>query len=118
MRFLLVLMCLISFNSFASADYSCTFRNYKLEIDMTNDESTGLFVIERWRYETLYVGYVGFIERKNKISNFYFYGNEGEIILTFKNSELLNEKDKLSASIEAQLEGFYFVDKFYCYKRK
>lgn len=111
-----IILCLISFQTFASADYHCTVRNYNLDLDMTNDYSTGLFIIERYRYETLYVGYVGFIKRNSKTTDFYFYGNYGENILTFKNEDLKNEPNKMNGKIEAELEGFYFIDKFICTK--
>lgn len=117
MKVLVLLTILFAFNSFASSDYHCEFRNYILDLDMTNDRSTGLFIKERWRYETLYVGYVGFIKRNSKTSDFHFYGNSGEHILTFKNSDLESEPNKMYGRIEAELEGFYIVDKFTCTKK-
>tara|TARA_B100001971_G_scaffold84647_1_gene78123 strand:- start:230388 stop:230738 length:351 start_codon:yes stop_codon:yes gene_type:complete len=116
MKIILILLSLFTVTSYA-ADYTCKFRNYTLDLDMTNDRSTGLFIIERYRYETLYVGYVGHIERKANTSDFYFYGNNGENILSFKNSDLKNEPSRMSGRYEGTLEGFYLVDKFNCTKR-
>jgi hypothetical protein len=115
MKIIMIIMLLMNF-AFASSDYTCQVRNYILDLDMTNDRSTGLFIIERWRYETLYVGYVGFIKRNSKTSDFHFYGNNGETILTFKNSDLESEPDRMQGRIETELEGFYIVDKFNCIK--
>lgn len=102
--------------AYASADYTCQFRNYILDLDMTNDRSTGLFIIERWRYETLYVGYVGWINRESKTSDFHFYGNSGEHILTFRNSDLESEPATMKGRIETELQGYYMVDTFTCKK--
>lgn len=111
-------LCLffISINLFASSDYICSFRNYRLDLDMTNDESTGLFITERFHYNTLYVGYVGFINRKAQTTDFHFYGND-EYILTFKNNDLSNEPEQIKGRFEGTLEGFYMVDRFSCKKR-
>lgn len=116
MKILLVLGILLSFNAL-SADYKCSFRNYTLDLDMTNDRSTGLFIIERNRYETLYVGYAGHIQRNSKTSDFYFYGNNGENILTFNNTDLANSPTKMYGRYEGTLEGFYLVDRFTCTKK-
>jgi hypothetical protein len=113
--FLLTLF--LSLSSFASTDYSCSFRNYRLDLDMTNDQSTGLFLHDSWRYETLYVGYVGAIERSGRYSNFFFYGNEGEMRLQFLNTELAAQSDSLNVEFEGQLQGFYFLERFSCRKR-
>ena len=117
MKAIILLTALFTFNSFASSNYQCSFRNYILDLDMTNDRSTGLFIKERYRYETLYVGYAGSIQRNANTSDFYFYGQSGEHILTFKNSDLKNEPAQMKGRIEATLEGFYIVDTFTCYKR-
>lgn len=116
MKILLIIVTLLSINAFAD-DYTCTFRNYTLDLDMTNDRSTGLFIIERYRYETLYVGYVGHIQRNRKTSDFYFYGRNGENILTFNNSDLQNEPQRMHGRYEGTLEGFYLVDNFTCTKK-
>lgn len=116
MKIIILLTTLIALNSFA-ADYSCQFRNYTLELDMTNDRSTGLFIIERNRYETLYVGYAGFIKRNRNTSDFYFYGNNGENILSFNNSDLESEPRKMYGRYEGTLQGIYLVDRFSCTKR-
>lgn len=117
MKFIAFILFFLSFNTFASAQYKCSFRNYTLDLDMTNDRSTGLFIIEKYRYETLYSGYVGSIQRKSKTSDFHFYGSSGEHILTFRNSDLKEEPSSLEGRIEATLEGFYIVDRFECKKR-
>ena len=116
MKMIFLVISLFISSAFASSDYTCKFRNYILDLDMTNDRSTGLFIIERWRYETLYVGYVGHINRKQKTSDFHFYGRGGEYILTFNNKDLNTEPNIMYGRIEAELEGFYIVDRFKCTK--
>jgi len=117
MKYLFILSTLFTLQAFASSDYKCNFRNYTLDLQMTNDRSTGLFIIERYRYETLYNGYVGSIERRTNKTDFIFYGRSGEIILTFNTPDLLNEPARMRGRIEADLEGFYIVDNFICTKR-
>lgn len=114
---ILLITLLTSTISFASEDYHCSFRNYNIDIFLTNDESTSMFITNRFTYDTIYVGYVGWIERKAKKTNFHFYGNSGEITLTFKNEDLTNEPDRLSGAVDADLEGFWIVDQFKCQKR-
>lgn len=117
MKILLLLLTIVSFNIFAASDYDCQFRGYRLDLDMTNDYSTGIFIIDRFNYDTLYVGYVGFIERKSKTTDFTFYGNYGEHILSFNNTDLASEPERMKGWYEGDLRGFYIVDKFECVKR-
>jgi hypothetical protein len=112
----LILCCslLLSLNSFADYDYHCQFRRYAIDLHMTNDRSTGMIIRETWRRETLYNGYVGSIQRNGGTTDFVFYGQDGEIILTFRTSDIERGVNQLTARIEAELEGFYMVDRLQC----
>jgi hypothetical protein len=117
MKTLLLLFIMIPVQLLASADYNCQVRSYNLHIDMTNDRSTHVWVINRWNYNTVYQGYVGFIERKANNTTFYFYGNYEPIKLTFKNEDLQNEPQTMRGRIDTMLEGFIVYDNFDCKKR-
>lgn len=111
---LFILLFAISFNTAASEDYNCATRQYNLDIFLTNDRSTSMFIIDRFNYNTVYVGYVGFIERKEKISKFHFYGRSGPIVLSFSNNDLNQMPDKMNGFIDAELGGFIVYENLKC----
>jgi len=113
----LILLLFVPFQVYASADYHCQVRSYDLDIDMTNDKSTHVWITNRYDYNVLYQGYVGSIERGNKVTSFTFYGNSEPTILSFPNTELESEPQKLTGHIDAMLEGFLIVDYFACSKK-
>lgn len=110
-------LLLFTSSVFAGTDYRCSVRNYNIDLELSNDRSTNIFITDRWRHETLHVGYAGSIERGNRVTSFYFYGQSEPTILSFLNKEIQDKPETLRAHIEAQLEGFYFTDYFTCTKK-
>lgn len=116
MKLLFILLVLTS-SAFAGTDYHCQVRNYIIDLELSNDRSTGVFITNRWNHDTLHVGYAGSIERGKRVTSFYFYGRGEPTILSFLNEEIKKKPNKLKAHIEAGLEGFYFTDYFTCTKK-
>lgn len=114
---IILLLFTASLASARSTNYHCQVRQYNLDIDMTGDRSTGLFIIDRYNYNTEYVGYAGSIERGNRVTTFYFYGNEGPIKLSFLNKDIQDQPSKIKGHIDAMLGGFLIVDYFNCKER-
>lgn len=118
MRIFICFLMLFSTLSYGrSTDYQCIVRDYTLDIDMTGDRSTGMFITDRYNYDTIYVGYAGSIDRGSRVSTFYFYGNEGPIKLSFQNKDLQARPQTMRGHIDATLRGFLVVDYFNCKQR-
>lgn len=114
---LFILMC-FSLNSFAiSLDYTCQVRYYKIAI--TFDEmSTSMFVTDRMTHETLYVGYVGSIERNGNFISYHFYPTNTlkNSVLTFDLEAITASEDKLFGFIDGSFNGFLIYDNLTCIK--
>ena len=115
-----IILPIIAFLSFSlsAREYNCDVRNYRLQIDLEGDRSTHVWIKNLNTYSVLYQGYAGSIERGNRVTSFFFYGRNEPSIISFKNSDVKNQKDKIKGHIEATLEGLYFRDYMDCRARR
>ena len=112
------LLMLASFSSFAgTVDYTCGFRQY--QINITFDEmSTNMFLIDRLSHETIYVGYVGWIETQGNFQKYHFYPSNGrDSILTLNKEDIANQVTRTSGWIDGQFNGWLMYDSIICLKR-
>lgn len=114
MKLLICFVALMSSFAVCAREYKCDIRNYRLTIDLEGDRSTHVWIRDLNTYSVLHQGYAGSIDRGQRVTSFYFYGQQEPTILSFRNSDLKSQGDKIKGHIEATLEGFYFRDYMSC----
>ena len=114
----LALILAILTSSAFSREYNCDVRNYRLTIDLEGDRSTHVWVRDLNTYSVLHQGYAGSVDRGQRVSSFHFYGQQQPITISFRNSDIKEQGDKIKGHIEATLEGFYFRDYMNCRSRR
>lgn len=111
----LILILLFAGSAWAqSTDYICQVRQYQLDIDMTGDRSTHVWIHDRYNHEMIFHGYAGSIEQGNRVSTFFFYGNQEPVKLSFLNKDIQERPKQLKGHIDTILGGFLVVDYFNC----
>lgn len=114
MKLFILLTLIVS--SFASAkDYICETNGYRIELDLHSDKSTHIWVRDVYRHNLITQAYAGSIERGQKASSFFFYGQTEPTVLSFKNEDIKEKPSLIRGHIEAMFEGFYFTRYMNCH---
>ena len=114
-KFILGLCLLSSSAAFAYTDYVCEVRQYQVELTLTQDTSTHMWLRER--YEVLAHAYAGWVEKKDGKMIYHFYpGNAEPAQITFKAQDVIDLPEKLNGYIETKARGFLLWDRLNCRK--
>ncbi len=113
----IILLSLVLSNFAMAKDYVCETNGYRIELDLHTDRSTHIWVRDISRYDLITQAYAGSIERGQKVTSFFFYGQTEPTVLSFKNADVQNRPDKIKGHIEAMFEGFYFTRYMNCSAR-
>jgi hypothetical protein len=118
-KFALIILMLISFNSFAyDADYSCDLGQYRLDVTLTADKSTSMWLTDLNNRSVIAQGYAKVIEKVGDKSNYFFYPGIAEPVkLTFKTQDAIDFPDMIRGRIETKAGGFLLWEKMDCYKQ-
>ena len=113
---LLASLLIASFNSFAeSADYVCGVQHYQVELTLSPDSNTSMWLTDTLPYETISQGFAEFVEKKGSTSTYHFYpAGADEVQLTFKTQDVLDLPETLNGYIETKAHGFLLWDKLPC----
>jgi hypothetical protein len=110
-----IALLLVSFVSLAD-EYSCDVRRYNLEIDLEGDRSTHIWVRDTQTHSTIFQNYAGSIERGQKVTSFFFYGDTETVIISFRNIDIESQKPTIKGHIEAFFDGFILNSYITCSK--
>lgn len=114
-KFILGLSLLSSASAFAYTDYHCEVRQYQVELTLTQDTSTHMWLLDR--HEVLAHAYAGWVEKKEGKSTYHFYpGNADNAKITFKAQDVIDLPESLSGYIETTARGFLLWDRLSCRK--
>ena len=114
-KIICIFLLLTSFVSLAD-EYNCDVRRYNLEIDLEGDRSTHIWVRDTQTYTTVFQNYAGSIERGEKVTSFFFYGDTEPVIISFRNKDIENQKPSIKGHIEAFFNGFFLNSYITCSK--
>lgn len=101
----LIIFCLFLTSAFAR-DYKCDIRGYEVTIDLQGDKSTHMWLRSTRDYSVITQAYAGSIDRGNRVTSFYFYGQTEPVVISFRNSDIQNQANKIKGHIDAFIEGF------------
>lgn len=112
---ILALCFLSSISALAYTDYRCEVRQYQVELTLTQDTSTHMWLLDR--HEVLAQAYAGWVEKKDAKLIYHFYpGNAEPAQITFKAQDVMDLPQKLDGYIETKARGFLLWDRLSCRK--
>lgn len=115
MKLIIALGLLFSTAAFAYTDYRCSVRQYTVDLTLTQDRSTHMWLREY--HEVLAQAYAGSIEKKDGKSIYHFYpGNAEPASITFKTQDVIDLPETLNGRIETVARGFLLWDRLTCRK--
>lgn len=112
-KLIMILTLIVSTNLFAK-EYTCYKSNFKLVIDLYQDRSTHLWLYDRYNHHLYQQSYAGSIDRGNKVTSFYFYGRNEPVIISFMNTDILNQEANIRGHIDTMIDGFIVKGYFDC----
>ena len=116
-KLILLFSVLSSTQAFAlPSDYSCEVGRYHIDLTLTDDQSTHIWLIDQDNHTVIFQGYAKAIERKDEFNRYYFYTPEGEAVVVFDRDDVLNRPWQLWGRIRATVEGFILHESFRCQK--
>ena len=117
----LLLACLlsISFNSFAqSADYVCEVMNFRVELTLTADEATSMWLTDTLNYEVILQGHATFVEKKGANSTYHFHqSGTGDVRLTFRTQHAVDFPERMTGVIQTTVRPILMRETLSCVKR-
>jgi hypothetical protein len=114
MKYSVLFLGLFSLNLWAR-DYKCTLPQYELTLQL-DDVSTTLWVSDRWRYETVFVDYVKWVQTVGANKVLYFYPSRGsESKITLSTADYENEPSKsISIFVDGNFDGQMIYQSLKC----
>ena len=101
-----------------SADYSCEVLNYRVDLTLTTDESTSMWLSDTMTYETVLQGYANFIEKNGASSIYHFHQDSvGDLSLTFKTSDAVDLPQRISGVIQTTVRPILMREAVVCSRR-
>lgn len=115
MKLILAFSLLCSTAAFAYTDYRCDVRQYTVDLTLTEDTSTHMWLREY--HDVLAQAYAGWVEKKDGKSTYHFYpGNADTAKITFKTQDVIDLPETLTGRIETTARGFLLWDRLNCKK--
>ena len=111
---------ILIFSQTASAlpsQYRCDGGRYQVDLDLTGDTSTHLWLTDLNQSSVLEQGYAKSIVQKNDHTQFVFYFSEGEMKLTVQNDDVSSLPDFFRAKILGTVQGLILRTNLDCQKR-
>jgi hypothetical protein len=113
---LLILLASTSTYVFSrTSDYDCTVRQYVVDLTLTQDTSTSMWLKDR--YDVMAMGYAGSLEKKEGNTIYHFYPQLGPIELTFRTQDTIDLPENLYGWIHVNAPFFVLWDKMECSRR-
>jgi len=118
-KLILSLILTASFSSFAqSADYVCEVMNFRVELTLTADETTSMWLTDTMNHEVIMQGYANFVEKKGLNSTYHFHqSGTGDARLTFKTKDAVDFPQRMTGVIQTTVRPILMRDTLNCVKR-
>lgn len=118
-KLMLTSLMLISMNGFAqSADYSCDLGRYRLDVTLTPDTSTSMWLTDVYNHTTIAQGYAKAVSKVGDNTVYSFYpGQADPMKLTFKTQDIIVFPKIIKGSINTKAGGFLLIEKMDCDKQ-